>query len=81
MIVLKFGGSSVASADRIRHVANIVKSQIDRGQVLVLSAMGDTTDYLLEAGDAAYRSGVVSFDNIEKIHLETIKKLKLTAMK
>ena len=79
MIVLKFGGSSVASADRIRHVANIVKSQIDRGQVLVLSAMGDTTDYLLEAGDAAYRSGVVSFDNIEKIHLETIKKLKLTA--
>jgi hypothetical protein len=55
MIVMKFGGSSVANAERVRHVAEIVKSQIARKPVLVLSAMGDTTDILLEAGDAAYQ--------------------------
>jgi aspartate kinase len=79
MIVMKFGGSSVANAERIRHVADIVKSRIDRKPVLVLSAMGDTTDHLLEAGDTAFRRGLVSFDLVEKIHLETIKKLKLPA--
>ncbi|MDR0475654.1 MAG: aspartate kinase, partial [Treponema sp.] len=50
MIVMKFGGSSLANAERIRHVAGIVKSQTARKPVLVLSAMGDTTDILLEAG-------------------------------
>jgi aspartate kinase len=79
MIVMKFGGSSVANADRIRHVADIVKSQIGRKPVLVLSAMGDTTDHLLESGDAAYLQGTVSFDLVEKIHLEAIKNLKLPA--
>ena len=79
MIVMKFGGSSVAGAERIRHVAEIVKSHIKRNPVIVLSAMGDTTDHLLEAGEAAYRKGIVSFDRIQKLHLETIKKLKLSA--
>jgi aspartate kinase len=79
MIVMKFGGSSVADAGRIRHVADIVKSRISRKPVLVLSAMGDTTDHLLEAGDAAFRRGIVSFDLVEKIHFETIRNLKLPA--
>jgi aspartate kinase len=77
MIVMKFGGSSVANAERIRHVADIVKSQLEQKPVLVLSAMGDTTDYRLEAAAEAYRKGVVSVSRIEKIHLNTIKELKL----
>ena len=75
---MKFGGSSVASADRIRHVADIVKNHIKRKPALVLSAMGDSTDHLLEAGDTAYRKGIVSFSQIEKTHLAAIKNLKLT---
>jgi aspartate kinase len=77
MIVMKFGGSSVANAERIRHVADIVKSQLEKKPVLVLSAMGDTTDYLLEAAAEAYRKGVVSAGRIEKLHLDTIQELKL----
>jgi aspartate kinase len=74
---MKFGGSSVADAQRIRHVVDIVKTQLDRRPVLVLSAMGDTTDHLLEAGDNAFRKGEVSVANIEKHHLDTMRKLKL----
>jgi aspartate kinase len=74
---MKFGGSSVADAQRIRHVIDIVKTQLERRPVLVLSAMGDTTDHLLEAGDNALRKGEISIANIEKHHLDTMKKLKL----
>ena len=50
LTVQKFGGSSVADARRIRHVAGIVAETYDRGDnvVVVLSAQGDTTDRLLE---------------------------------
>jgi aspartate kinase len=79
MIVMKFGGSSVADAERIRHVAGIVRTQLDRKPVLVLSAMGDTTDHLLDGTEDAYRNGVVSIDQVEKLHIETIKALRLPA--
>ncbi|MDR0321973.1 MAG: aspartate kinase [Treponema sp.] len=77
MIVMKFGGSSVANAERIRHVGSIVKTQIQKKPVLVLSAMGDTTDHLLEAGNLALKEGKVETKLIEKLHNETIKDLKL----
>ena len=50
LIVQKFGGSSVAEADRIRHVAELITNTYKRGNdvVVVLSAQGDTTDDLLE---------------------------------
>ena len=81
MIVMKFGGSSVADASRLRHVANIIKTQLQRKPVLVLSAMGDTTDHLLIAGNLALKEGKVDIKQIEKLHLETIKNLKLPLKK
>jgi len=81
MIVMKFGGSSVADASRLRHVADIVKSQLTRKPVLVLSAMGDTTDHLLEAGDLALKEGKVEIKHVEKLHLAAIKNLKLPIQK
>jgi aspartate kinase len=77
MIVMKFGGSSVADAERLRHVAHIVKTQMDKKPALVLSAMGDTTDHLLEAADAALKHGRVETVNVEKLHLDTGKNLDL----
>lgn len=77
MIVMKFGGSSVADASRICHVIDIVKTQLEKKPALVLSAMGDTTDHLLEAGSAALSLGKVEISRVEKLHLETIKTLKL----
>lgn len=56
MIVMKFGGSSVAGAERIKHVADIIKAKRNARPVVVVSAMGDTTDWLLEAADEALKS-------------------------
>jgi aspartate kinase len=50
LVVMKFGGSSVADADKIKHVASkiVAKSKDDNKVVAVVSAPGDTTDNLLE---------------------------------
>ncbi len=50
LIVQKFGGTSVANADRIRNVAQIIADTYRQGHrvVAVLSAQGDTTDDLIE---------------------------------
>jgi aspartate kinase len=49
LVVMKFGGSSVANADRMKRVARrIAREQANGSQlVVVVSAMGDTTDELL----------------------------------
>ena len=49
LIVQKFGGSSVADANKIRNVARIITETHRRGHqvVVVLSAQGDTTDDLI----------------------------------
>lgn len=49
-IVQKFGGSSVADAERIKRVAGIIADTYAEGNkvVVVLSAQGDTTDDLIE---------------------------------
>ena len=50
LIVQKFGGSSVANAERLRNVAEIVTETYKKGNdvVVVVSAQGDTTDDLIE---------------------------------
>src|SRR5579862_2254443 len=53
MIVMKFGGTSVESAEAIHRVAGIVRSKGTRKPVVVVSAMGKTTNKLLAiAADA-----------------------------
>ena len=71
---MKFGGSSVANAERIRHVASIIEAYEKERPVVVLSAMGDTTDHLLEAADMAVQ-GKVDIEKVEKLHLDTAKEL------
>jgi aspartokinase/homoserine dehydrogenase 1 len=54
MQVLKFGGTSVASAENIEKVIAIVTRALAHGPVaLVVSALGGTTDALINAGRAA----------------------------
>ena len=50
LIVKKFGGSSVADAEKVRRVAGIIADDYSEGHdvVVVLSAQGDTTDDLIE---------------------------------
>ncbi len=50
LIVKKFGGSSVADADKLKNVANRIVESYDNGDqvIVVVSAQGDTTDDLIE---------------------------------
>ena len=54
LVVQKFGGSSLADADRIRRVARRIARERAAGSelVVVVSAMGDTTDELLALATA-----------------------------
>ena len=53
MIVMKFGGTSVESATAIGRVASIVKARVHEKPVVVVSAMGKTTNKLLAIATAA----------------------------
>lgn len=78
MIVMKFGGSSLATAERIQHVASIIEAYKNQKPLVVLSAMGDTTDFLLEASDLAV-NGKVDISGVEKLHIDTAKELNIDA--
>ncbi|XP_062105341.1 aspartokinase 2, chloroplastic-like isoform X1 [Humulus lupulus] len=65
--VMKFGGSSVASAERMREVADLILSFPEERPVIVLSAMGKTTNKLLLAGETAVSCGVANVSSIEEL--------------
>lgn len=71
---MKFGGSSVADAERMRRAAAIIQAYKDEHPAVVLSAMGDTTDHLLEAAEAAVK-GTVSIEKIESLHVSAAREL------
>ena len=53
MKVLKFGGTSVGSAQRIKNVASIVCDQEQK--IVVLSAMAGTTNSLVEISECYHK--------------------------
>ncbi|MDE6156920.1 MAG: aspartate kinase, partial [Muribaculaceae bacterium] len=56
MKVLKFGGTSVGSAERIRNVASLIMP--GKRNVVVLSAMSGTTNSLVEIAEYLYKGNV-----------------------
>ncbi|XP_039016850.1 aspartokinase 2, chloroplastic-like isoform X1 [Hibiscus syriacus] len=66
--VMKFGGSSVASAKRMREVAELILSFPSERPVIVLSAMGKTTNKLLLAGEKAVSCGDTNVDALEELN-------------
>lgn len=80
MKVLKFGGTSVGSAERIKNVAQLVTS---RGKnIIVLSAMAGTTNTLVEISDYLYKKNVdgakETVNSLESKYLSTINELFTT---
>ena len=77
MQVLKFGGSSVANAENINKVIEIIKCN-NNSKVVVVSALGGITDLLLncvtlaEAGEENYKT---LLRKIEERHMEAVKQL------
>ncbi|CAN0924866.1 Aspartokinase 2, chloroplastic [Linum grandiflorum] len=81
--VMKFGGSSLASAERMREVAHLIQSFPQENPIIVLSAMGKTTNKLLLAGEKAVTCGVTNVELIDELtfirdlHIRTLEELGL----
>ncbi len=77
MKVLKFGGTSVGSAERIKNVAKLI---IERGKnIVVLSAMSGTTNTLIEISDYLYKHNIdgakETINALEKKYQVTLQEL------
>lgn len=74
MIVMKFGGSSVGSKNKILTVASIVRSELARKPVVVVSACGSTTDMLIQAAKMA-AEGEADAEKVERYTLSLVEDL------
>ncbi len=80
MKVLKFGGTSVGSAQRMKDVAKLIN---ERGRnLIVLSAMSGTTNSLVEIGDYLYKKNIdgakETINLLEAKYVKTIDELYST---
>jgi aspartokinase/homoserine dehydrogenase 1 len=78
MYVLKFGGSSVANANNIKIVADILLSYPNHPIIVVVSALGGITDQLLHTGEKASNGDETYkeiLSSVEQRHLDTARRL------
>ncbi len=79
MKIIKFGSSTVASAQGIKDVAKLVSSNKGEKNIIVLSAMHGTTDTLVEIADYLYKKnqdGAKELTNaLEQTYLNIAKEL------
>lgn len=82
MQVFKFGGASVNSVERIKNVGSIVKQFDNENLVIIVSAMGKTTNGLEKVVEAFYNNlqdeALQLFSIIKNQHLTTAKYLLVT---
>src|SRR5512132_292196 len=73
MIVVKFGGTSVAGAEAIDRAAEIVRGRLDRRPIVVVSALAGTTNALLAMAEQAARGQLIgairAVENLRDRHL------------
>lgn len=77
MKVLKFGGSSVATSQRIKSVIEIIRSRPD-GRAVIFSAFGGVTDLLIQISQRALEGNndyLPRLEEVEKRHLEVARDL------
>jgi aspartate kinase len=80
MIVMKFGGTSVESAEAIRRVAGIVGDRLEQRPVVVVSAMGKTTNKLLEIANTGAQgnpAALALLGTLRDFHLEQAAELSI----
>ncbi len=79
MIVMKFGGTSVESAEAIERVAEIVASRRKQSPVVVVSAMGGVTDQLVSMGNASASgdldTALTALESMRERHLQAATEL------
>ncbi|GJP35856.1 hypothetical protein CLOM_g20403 [Closterium sp. NIES-68] len=77
-VVMKFGGSSVANAARMREVADLILSFPEENPIIVMSAMGKTTNNLIKVGERALTCGSAKCAAIDE--LRVIRELHVATM-
>ena len=79
MIVVKFGGTSVGDAAAIERTAAIVKSRLPRKPIVVVSALGGTTNALLAVGEQSAKGHLIGalrgVENLRDRHLRECEAL------
>lgn len=79
MKVLKFGGTSVANAQNILLVENIIKKEASENKIIVVvSALHGVTDQLIKAAESASQKDenyIEIIKNLEEKHLNVVKEL------
>jgi aspartate kinase len=82
MKVFKFGGASVNSIERIQNVANIIRDNSNESLVIIISAIGKTTNALEKVAEAFYAGNkdeaIHLFNIVKQQHLTTAKYLLVT---
>src|SRR5687767_4324905 len=82
MQVFKFGGASVNSTDRIKSIPGILQSYSGEQLLIVISAMGKTTNALEKVAEAFYagkkEEALQLFNIVKQNHLTTAKYLLVT---
>jgi len=82
MKVFKFGGASVNSIERIKMVGEILKQYSGEKLLIVISAMGKTTNALEKVAEAFYdrkkQESLQLFEMVKAQHLNTAKQLLVT---
>ena len=77
MLLLKFGGTSVGSAERIKNLAELTKGK--KPKIVVLSAMSGTTNSLVEISQALYEKNIKKakelIDTLENKYRNEVKDL------
>jgi len=80
--VFKFGGASVQDIDRIKNVASIISEQDNEQLVIIISAMGKTTNALEKVAEAFYENekeqALSLFEVVKQQHITKAKYLLVT---
>ena len=79
-IILKFGGSSIKTSEKIKKVYNIIKERKDKTKqiIVILSAIGETTEQLIKIIKKAKEKDkkyIEIIENIKENHIKIIKEL------
>ena len=82
MKVFKFGGASVSTVERIGNMARIMQERKDEKIVVIVSAMGKTTNALEKVAEAFFDGkkdeALQLFEQVKQQHLNTAKQLLVT---
>ena len=77
MFVFKFGGASINNIERIKNTSNIIRDNADQKLLVVVSAMGKTTNALEKIAEAYFENrkddALLLFEQVKKNHLEVVK--------